>query len=103
MGQRQILSFARAILANPAIILLDEATASVDSYSEHLLQEGIKQLLKGRTTVIIAHRLSTVRDADNIIVLDNGRIVGQGRHEELLALGGLYTRLYQMTYAPVET
>jgi ATP-binding cassette subfamily B protein len=103
MGQRQLISFARAILANPAILLLDEATASVDSYSEHLLQQALKQLLKGRTTVIIAHRLSTVRDADKIVVLDNGQIAEEGHHEELLAHGGLYTRLYQMTYAPVGT
>jgi len=100
MGQRQLISFARAILANPAIILLDEATASVDSHSEYFLQQGIKRLLEGRTTVVIAHRLSTVRDADLIVVLDNGQIVEKGRHEELLARGGLYTRLYRMTYAP---
>ncbi len=103
MGQRQLISFARAILANPVIILLDEATASVDSYSEYLLQQGLKRLLKGRTTVVIAHRLSTIRDADLIVVLDNGRIVEKGRHAELLARGGLYRRLYQMTYVPVKT
>lgn len=101
MGQRQLISFARALLANPAILLLDEATASVDSYSEHVLQQGLGHLLKGRTTVVIAHRLSTIRDADLILVLDNGRIVEQGRHEELLGLGGLYTRLYKMIYAPL--
>lgn len=99
MGQRQLISFARALLANPVILLLDEATANIDSYSEHILQEGLGQLTKGRTTVVIAHRLSTIRDADHIIVLDKGRIVEEGRHEDLLARGGLYTRLYEMTYA----
>lgn len=101
MGQRQLISFARALLANPAILLLDEATASIDSYSEHILQEGLKKIIKGRTTVIIAHRLSTIRDAGHIVVLDKGRVVEDGQHEGLLARRGLYTRLYEMTYAGV--
>jgi ATP-binding cassette subfamily B protein len=101
MGQRQLISFARALLANPVILLLDEATASVDSYSEHVLQQALKRLLQGRTAVVIAHRLSTIRDASRIVVLDKGRIVEEGRHEDLLARGDLYSRLSEMTYASV--
>jgi ATP-binding cassette, subfamily B, bacterial len=103
MGQRQLISFARALLPQPAILLLDEATANVDSYSEHVLHEGIQRLLRGRTTIVIAHRLSTVRDADSIVVLDKGQIVEEGKHQELLTRGGLYARLYEMTYAPMAT
>jgi ATP-binding cassette, subfamily B, multidrug efflux pump len=98
MGQRQLLSFARALAANPAILLLDEATASIDSRSENIIQEGLRRLTEGRTTIVIAHRLSTIRDADQIVVLDKGQIVEQGKHRDLLAKGGLYARLYEMTY-----
>jgi ABC-type multidrug transport system fused ATPase/permease subunit len=101
MGQRQLISFARALVANPTILLLDEATASIDSYSEHIIQQSLSRLTKGRTTIIIAHRLSTIRDADLIIVLDKGQIVEEGRHEDLLSKGGLYTRLYEMSYTSV--
>jgi len=101
MGQRQIISLARALLADPVLLLLDEATANVDSYSEYVIQQALEHLLKGRTAVVIAHRLSTVRNADRIVVLDRGRIVEEGRHETLLAHGGLYSRLYEMTRAQV--
>ncbi len=99
MGQRQLISFARALLARPAILLLDEATANMDSYSEQVLQEALKHLLKDRTAVVIAHRLSTVRNADRIVVLDKGRIAEEGRHNDLIARNGLYARLYEMTYS----
>ncbi len=93
-GQRQRLSIARAILADPRILILDEATSSLDSESEALIQEGLNYLMRGRTTFVIAHRLSTIRKADQILVVEQGRIRERGRHEELLAMGGRYYELY---------
>ena len=98
MGQRQLISLARALIVNPVILLLDEATANIDSQSEHVMQQGVAELMKGRTTVVIAHRLSTIKNADCILVLDKGRIVEKGNHQDLLTKGGLYARLYEMTY-----
>ena len=93
-GQRQRVSIARAILADPRILILDEATSSLDSESEALIQEGLKYLMQGRTTFVIAHRLSTIRRADQILVVEGGRIVERGTHETLYALGGRYWDLY---------
>jgi ABC-type multidrug transport system fused ATPase/permease subunit len=93
-GQRQRVSIARAILADPRILILDEATSSLDSESEALIQEGLKYLMKGRTTFVIAHRLSTIRRADQILVVEGGRIVERGTHQQLYALGGRYWDLY---------
>ena len=93
LGQRQLVSFARALAADPRILVLDEATAYVDTYTEMLIQRGLRELLKGRTSLVIAHRLSTVRNADKIVVMDQGRIVEQGTHGDLVAAGGLYARL----------
>ena len=99
LGQRQLISFARALVANSPLLILDEATASIDSQSEKLLQEALNHLLENRTAVIIAHRLATIRKADKIIVLQDGRIIEIGNHQELLELGGLYAQLYSLNYA----
>jgi ATP-binding cassette subfamily B multidrug efflux pump len=97
-GEKQLLTIARAFLADPPILILDEATSSVDTRTEVLIQRAMSRLMRGRTTFVIAHRLSTIRDADTILVMDHGRIVEQGDHEELLARGGLYSELYNSQF-----
>ena len=99
LGQRQLLSFARALVADAKILILDEATANIDSHTERQIQEALKRLLDGRTGIVIAHRLATVRGADRIIVLQHGRVVETGPHDALVAQGGLYARLYALNYA----
>ena len=98
LGQRQLLSFIRALLYNPSILILDEATSSVDTESEMLIQHAIDTLIKGRTSIVIAHRLSTIRKASKIIVLDKGEVKEMGTHDELLALRGYYFKLYQLQF-----
>jgi len=98
LGQRQLLSFIRALLYNPSILVLDEATSSVDTGSEQLIQKAIEKLIAGRTSIVIAHRLSTIRKASKIIVLDKGEIKEMGTHDELLQKGGFYSRLYEMQF-----
>ena len=94
-GEKQLISFARAVLADPPIFVLDEATSSIDTETEQLIQKAITHILKGRTSFIIAHRLSTVRLADIILVVDNGKIIERGSHKELMALNGSYAELYR--------
>jgi ATP-binding cassette, subfamily B, multidrug efflux pump len=98
-GQRQLLSFARALVADAKILVLDEATANIDSYTERQIQKALLTLLEGRTGMVIAHRLATIRGADRIIVLQNGELIETGNHDELMELGGLYAKLYNMNYS----
>jgi ATP-binding cassette subfamily B multidrug efflux pump len=98
-GEKQLLTIARAFLANPTILILDEATSSVDTRTEVLIQRAMNALRSERTSFVIAHRLSTIRDADTILVMDAGQIVEQGNHEELLARGGAYYTLYNAQFA----
>lgn len=97
-GQRQLLSFARTLASKPSVLILDEATANIDTDTEILIQDALQKLMEGRTTLIVAHRLSTIRNVDNIIVMHKGEIVEQGNHQELLAKGGMYYKLYKLQY-----
>ena len=98
-GERQLLAFARVLAADPSILVLDEATASVDPETERLIQEAVETVTRGRTAIVIAHRLQTIERADRILVMRDGRIVERGRHDELLALGGVYAALHARQFA----
>ncbi|MCG3252230.1 MAG: ATP-binding cassette domain-containing protein, partial [Candidatus Heimdallarchaeota archaeon] len=94
-GQRQLVTFARALLADPKILILDEATASVDAYTEAMIQDALEMIMKGRTSIIIAHRLSTIKNADKIVMIEHGKIVEMGSHDQLLKKKGQYAELYE--------
>jgi ATP-binding cassette subfamily B protein len=98
VGEKQLLSFARALAFNPPVLILDEATSSIDTETELLIQEAIRTLLEGRTSIVIAHRLSTIRSADTILVFHHGEIRERGTHDELMQISGLYRRLYEIQY-----
>ena len=102
VGQRQLLAFARALAHDPKILILDEATSSVDTEAEILIQSALEKLLAGRTSIVIAHRLSTIKNSDRIIVMHKGMIKEEGTHSELLKLGGIYYRLYRLQYKDQE-
>jgi ATP-binding cassette subfamily B protein len=102
VGQKQLLSFARALAHDPRVLILDEATSSVDTETEQLIQDALRVLLKGRTAIVIAHRLSTVQNVDEILVLHKGRIRERGTHQELLSRRGMYWRLYELQYKDQE-
>ena len=99
VGQKQLISFARALAFDPAILILDEATSSIDTETEQLIQQAIERVMRNRTSIVVAHRLSTIQRADQIIVLHHGEIREQGTHQELLAQHGLYWKLYKLQYA----
>jgi subfamily B ATP-binding cassette protein MsbA len=101
-GQKQRITIARAIIRNPSILILDEATSSLDTESEHQVQKALEQLMQNRTTIVIAHRLSTIQNASRIVVMSGGRIMQEGTHDELLAQGGLYQELYNMQFMSSE-
>ena len=98
-GQRQLLSIARVMLVDPPMLILDEATSNIDTRTELYIQEAVNKMMQGRTSFIVAHRLSTILEADNILVMNQGHILEQGRHEELLAKGGFYAGLYRSQFA----
>jgi ATP-binding cassette subfamily B protein len=103
LGQRQLITIARAVLANPKILILDEATSSVDTRTEKNIQDAMVRLMKDRTSIIIAHRLSTIKDADLIVVLDKGMVIEMGNHNELISKKGKYYNLYQTQFKGIET